>query len=259
MMAVPVTLNPTFEPGLPVPLFSTQATSFSPYDVTPDGRFLINTIGGNTDLDFAHHCHAELAASGSQMSLASGTRLGAYEIVSLLGAGGMGEVYRARDTRLKRDVAIKVLPDCSRPIPTGLLGSSAKREVLASLNHPHIAAIYGIEDMSFDTLSIRSCALILELVEGATLAERIAPRGDYVGGSPGDCAADRRGAGSGARERHRASRSEAGEHQDHAGRCGQGPRLRTREGVDPENASAAAVNVLSNSPTLSITARHKPV
>jgi Tol biopolymer transport system component len=98
------------------------------------------------------------------MSLAAGTRLGAYEIVALLGAGGMGEVYRARDTRLKRDVAIKVLPDAFAHDPDRLARFQREAELLATLNHPNIAQIHGLEDG----------ALVLELVEGATLAERIA-------------------------------------------------------------------------------------
>ena len=83
------------------------------------------------------------------MTLAAGTRLGPYEIVAPLGAGGMGEVYRARDTKLNRDVALKVLPESFAPrsrSPRAL--HSAKRRLLASLNHPNIAAIYGFEDSS---------------------------------------------------------------------------------------------------------------
>src|SRR5262245_29853261 len=95
------------------------------------------------------------------MSLTVGTRLGPYEIVAGIGAGGMGEVYRATDTKLKRQVAIKVLPD-------RLARFQREAEVLASLNHPHIAAIYGLED------STDVKALVMELVEGPTLADRIA-------------------------------------------------------------------------------------
>jgi serine/threonine-protein kinase len=100
--------------------------------------------------------------------IASGTRLGAYEIVSLLGAGGMGEVYRARDTKLKRDVALKVLPDLLSSDPERLARFQREAELLATLNHPNIAAIYGIED------DADGRAIVLELVEGETLAERIA-------------------------------------------------------------------------------------
>jgi len=90
------------------------------------------------------------------MSLAAGTRLGSYEILAPIGAGGMGEVYRARDTRLKRDVALKVLPDSFARDPERMARFQLEAEVLASLNHPNIASIYGVEDH----------ALIMELVEG---------------------------------------------------------------------------------------------
>ena len=98
------------------------------------------------------------------MALASGSRLGPYEIVAPLGAGGMGEVYRARDSRLKREVALKILPESFASDPERLARFQREAEVLASLNHPNIAAIYGLE----------GGALVLELVEGDTLADRIA-------------------------------------------------------------------------------------
>jgi serine/threonine-protein kinase len=97
------------------------------------------------------------------VALAPGTRLGAYEVVSVLGAGGMGEVYRARDTRLNRDVAIKVLPDAFTRDADRLSRFKREAQVLASLNHPHIAAIYGLEESD----GVR--ALVMELVEGDTL------------------------------------------------------------------------------------------
>jgi serine/threonine-protein kinase len=102
------------------------------------------------------------------VTLAAGARLGPYEIVSALGAGGMGEVYRARDTRLKREVALKILPESVATDPDRLARFQREAEVLASLNHPNIAAIHGLEDAG----SIR--ALVMELVEGETLADRIA-------------------------------------------------------------------------------------
>jgi eukaryotic-like serine/threonine-protein kinase len=102
------------------------------------------------------------------MSLAPGTRLGPYEIIAPLGAGGMGEVYRARDTKLARDVALKVLPSEFAIDPDRLARFKREAQVLASLNHPHIAAIYGFED------SEDVHALVLELVDGPTLADRIA-------------------------------------------------------------------------------------
>ena len=102
------------------------------------------------------------------MSLAPGARLGVYEVVSLLGAGGMGEVYRARDTRLKRDVAVKTLPAHSLADPERLARFQREAELLATLNHPNIAAIYGFEETG------GTQAIVMELVEGPTLAERIA-------------------------------------------------------------------------------------
>ena len=102
------------------------------------------------------------------MTLAAGARLGPYEIQAALGAGGMGEVYRARDTKLGRDVAIKVLPHSLRADAEQLARFEREARLLASLNHPHIGAIYGLED------SEGGRGLILELVEGPTLADRIA-------------------------------------------------------------------------------------
>ena len=79
------------------------------------------------------------------MALAVGTKLGPYEILSPLGAGGMGEVYRAKDTKLKRDVALKVLPEAFASDPERMARFQREAEVLASLNHPNIAQIYGVE------------------------------------------------------------------------------------------------------------------
>jgi serine/threonine protein kinase len=102
------------------------------------------------------------------MSLIPGARLGPYEILSPLGAGGMGEVYRARDTNLKRDVALKILPDSFADDPDRLARFEREAEVLASLNHPNIAHIHGLEASS----GVR--ALVMELVEGEDLSQRIA-------------------------------------------------------------------------------------
>jgi Tol biopolymer transport system component len=101
------------------------------------------------------------------MSLTAGTRLGPYEVVSAIGAGGMGEVYRARDTKLNRDVALKVLPDLLASDPERLARFRREAQVLASLNHPNIAHLYGFEDAG------ATHALVMELVEGPTLADRI--------------------------------------------------------------------------------------
>ncbi len=104
----------------------------------------------------------------AKMPLSSGTRVGSYEIVAPVGAGGMGEVYRARDTRLKRDVAIKVLPADFAADPERLGRFEREAHLLASLNHAHIASIYGLEDAAGNP------ALVMELVEGETLADLIA-------------------------------------------------------------------------------------
>jgi serine/threonine protein kinase len=119
------------------------------------------------------------------MSLAPGVRLGVYEIVSLIGRGGMGEVYRARDLKLGRDVAIKVLPHEFALDPDRLARFTREAQVLASLNHPNVAHIYGFEESSASTgLGHALHFLVLELVEGTTLADRIAispiPLGEAV-------------------------------------------------------------------------------
>src|SRR5262245_40649771 len=111
---------------------------------------------------------ATIGASSPRMALPAGTRLGSYEILAPIGAGGMGEVYRARDTKLHRDVAVKVLPTQFALDPDRLARFTREAQVLASLNHPRIAAIHGLEE-SNDVQ-----ALVLELVEGETLADRIA-------------------------------------------------------------------------------------
>src|SRR6202451_86352 len=93
------------------------------------------------------------------MPIPAGTQLGPYEILAPIGAGGMGEVYRARDTKLKRDVALKVLPQAFARDPERMARFQREAEVLASLNHPNIAAIYGVEER----------ALVMELVPGESL------------------------------------------------------------------------------------------
>jgi Tol biopolymer transport system component len=120
-------------------------------------RFLVTPLG-----DVA----AQIMADEQRASLV-GRQIGPHKILSLLGAGGMGEVYRARDTRLGRDVAMKVLSDRFLATPERLARFELEARVLATLNHPHIGAIYGLEDAD----GIR--ALVLELVEGETLAERV--------------------------------------------------------------------------------------
>src|SRR4051812_32693974 len=102
------------------------------------------------------------------MALAIGAVIGSYEIIAPLGAGGMGEGYRGRDTRLKREVAIKVLPDAFATDADRLARFQREAELLATLNHPNIGSVYGLEQ------SGASSAIVMELVEGETLADRIA-------------------------------------------------------------------------------------
>src|SRR6202158_3478215 len=97
------------------------------------------------------------------MPLAPGDKLGPYDILALIGAGGMGEVYRAKDTKLDREVAIKVLPASFAQDAARMARFEREAKILASLNHPNIAQIYGIEQG----------ALVMELVEGPTLADRL--------------------------------------------------------------------------------------
>ena len=102
------------------------------------------------------------------MALSAGARLGTYEIIAPLGAGGMGEVYRARDSKLKRDVALKILPDAFARDSDRLARFQREAEALAALNHPNIGAIHGFEE----TGGVH--ALVLELIDGETLADRLA-------------------------------------------------------------------------------------
>jgi serine/threonine protein kinase len=102
------------------------------------------------------------------LALASGTRLGVYEVTAQIGVGGMGEVYRATDTTLGRQVAIKILPDAFAADADSLARFEREAKTLASLNHPHIAAIYGFERTA------GTHALVMELVEGEDLSQRIA-------------------------------------------------------------------------------------
>jgi Tol biopolymer transport system component len=101
------------------------------------------------------------------MALSPGTRLGAYEVTAQIGAGGMGQVYRARDTKLNRDVALKILPDAFASDPERLARFTREAQMLAALNHPHIAHIYGLERL--DGVSF----IVMELVDGEDLVQRI--------------------------------------------------------------------------------------
>ena len=137
----------------------------------------------------------------------------------------MGEVYRARDTKLNRDVALKVLPAPFAADPERLARLMREAQLLASLNHPNIASIHGLEDAG-DTR-----ALVLELVEGPTLADRIAQGPLPLDEALAIARADPRRPRGGARARHRSPRSEASQHQGPKRRHGQSARLRIGEGA----------------------------
>src|SRR5262245_56637976 len=111
------------------------------------------------------------------MPLTIGARLGVYEITAPIGAGGMGEVYRARDTRLSREVALKILPEAFALDAERLARFTREAQVLASLNHPNIAIIHGFDASDPSTGSGQAApALVMELVDGPTLADSIALR-----------------------------------------------------------------------------------
>ena len=151
-----------------------------PFDLR--AAYLAEACGGNEALHdevkslLALDTHAKsfletpavLLADAMVVESLEGQRVGPYQIASRIGAGGMGEVYRARDARLGRDVAIKILPRAFASDPDRLARFDREARMLASLNHPHIGAIYGVEQ------SEGVPTLILELVEGPTLADRLA-------------------------------------------------------------------------------------
>ena len=106
------------------------------------------------------------------MPLTTGVRIGPYEVTAALGAGGMGEVYRARDTRLGRDVALKLLAPAFSADPDRLRRFEREAKTLAALNHPHIAQIYGVETMAAG--GRETSAIVMEFVAGRTLGDVIA-------------------------------------------------------------------------------------
>ena len=180
------------------------------------------------------------------MRLAPGTRIGPYEIVSAIGAGGMGEVYRARDSRLHRDVALKVLPEIFASDVERLARFDREARALAALNHPHIAGIHGVEES--ETLR----ALALEFVDGETLADRIARgpmslrEGDPC--RPATCGST----GGSARTRNHSPRSETRQHQNHTGGAGEGPRLWLGQGtrIDQQRIPQTVPTITSASTTM---------
>ena len=146
------------------------------------------------------------------MALSTGIKLGSYEITGAIGAGGMGEVYRAHDTKLGRDVAIKVLPEAFAHDPERLSRFQREAKMLAALNHPNIATIYGLEQ------SNGTSYLVMELVPGETLQERVKRDGAVPIEEALGIAKQIAEALEGARETNHSSRSEAGQCEGDAGR-----------------------------------------
>ena len=162
------------------------------------------------------------------MALQPGTTLGPYSVTAKIGEGGMGEVWQARDTKLDRDVALKVLPEAFTSDPDRLARFEREAKVLASLNHPNIGSIYGLEEAE----GIR--ALVLELVEGPTLADRISTGPHPARRRPSHRQADRRGPGGRARAGRHPPRPETGQYQGQGRWHGEGAGLRAGQGVRPE-------------------------
>jgi serine/threonine protein kinase len=148
-------------------------------------------------------------------SLWTGRRLGIYQLQTLVGKGGMGEVYRARDTRLGRDVAIKILSHAFTADPDRLARFEREARLLASLNHPNVATIHGVEESD----GVR--ALVMEFVEGETLSDRLARGASPSVRSPRYRSPDCRRARYRAWERNHPSRSQAGERDALSGGFGQ--------------------------------------
>ena len=146
------------------------------------------------------------------MALTPATRLGPFVILDAIGAGAMGEVYRARDTRLNRDVAIKVLPAAFIENGERLQRFTLEAQLLAQLHHPNIATVFGLEESSGEH------ALVMEFIDGQDLSARIARRADPARRGVADRETDRRGARSGARARDRPPRPQAGQRQGQPGR-----------------------------------------
>ena len=177
------------------------------------------------------------------MPLTSGSRRGPYEILAPLGAGGMGEVYRARDTRLERDVAIKALPAEFAGDAERLARFQREARLLASLNHPNVAAIYGLEEAE------GARYLVLEIVEGETLAQKLAAGPLPIEEALAVCAQIAAGVSSGPRRGRDPSGLEARQRDGAARRLGQGARLWPRKGS--RNAGRVPSD-LSHSPTISL-------
>ncbi len=167
--------------------------------------------------------------------------IGSYEVLSFLGSGGMGEVYRARDSRLGREVAIKVLPDTFSQDPEHQARLEREAQILAALNHPHIAQVYGFENAHSTGSGERTThALVMELVEGETLTQRAREGIAARQRRPSPRHPDRGRTGRRSLTRHRPSRLEAGQRDDHAGRR-QSPRFRSRQTLRQDAARARTI------------------
>ena len=172
------------------------------------------------------HGKSALQSRPPTMTLRAGTRLGPYEVLSQLGAGGMGEVYRARDSRLDRIVALKVLPGDFADDPERRERFEREARAASRLNHPHICTIHDIGEQDGQPY------LVMELLKGRTLRERM-----QAGKLPGDRRAEdrrrgRRRARRRARRAHRPPRHHAGQHLRHRARRGEGARLRARKAAE---------------------------
>ena len=166
-------------------------------------------------------------------AMAEGVELGPYRILGPLDAGGMGEVYRALDTRLHREVAVKVLPAALSGDPERIARLEREARLLAALNHPHIATIHGLE------IAAGVHAIIMELDRRADAGGSSLQRTAGARRGARDRAPDRRGAPGRARERHHPPRSQARQHQAHRHRRGEGARLRPRDGAAPDERDGA--------------------
>ena len=166
------------------------------------------------------------------MPILTGKRLGPYEILSAIGAGGMGEVYRARDTRLNRDVAIKVLPEVFADDADRMARFEREARVLAALNHPHIAAIYGVEESNSVAHWLWSWWMVRRWLIASPIASLSAwGRTDTSRRSAGDRQANCRSAGICARQGRDPPGPEAREHQSDRRWHGQGARLRLGQSI----------------------------
>ena len=184
------------------------------------------------------------------MSLAPGFRLGPYEILAPLGAGGMGEVFRARDTKLGREVALKILPEAFAHDAERLARFEREARTLATLNHPHIAQIHGFEEASSRDGQAMVRALVMELVEGEDLSQRIARGAIPLDESAGHRAANLRCTGSRSRARHHPPGSQARQHQGARRRHCEGAGLWARESAGPASGNRQPATEVTNSPTL---------